>query len=160
MNAVLKGFFVYGYNYRNTCTLSDLKELIYLQKLFICTDSQDFPLEMHVADLEKMRALTKLIIAWRVSGGLREMGKVDKWPNFLRSSESWISGASRSIDDENDEKKWTYVEMVRLKYLGKMEMEWRQLQGLFPRFKYLEKVSCPYLTLFPCDAKGVWINPQ
>ncbi|KAL8460267.1 hypothetical protein ACS0TY_031982 [Phlomoides rotata] len=52
---------------------------------------------------------------------------------------------------------WT-VKVLRLKYLSEIKMEWRQLHELFPRLDYLEQVSCPNLTSFPCDANGVWIN--
>ncbi|XP_073301987.1 disease resistance RPP13-like protein 4 [Primulina huaijiensis] len=51
------------------------------------------------------------------------------------------------------------VKVLRLKYLSNLEMEWRQLHELFPDLMYLEKISCPKLTLFNCGARGVWINP-
>ncbi|XP_057764671.1 disease resistance RPP13-like protein 4 [Salvia miltiorrhiza] len=78
---------------------------------------------------------------------------------YIRGGKFRDLGQYQGIDDEASEsqKKWT-VEVLRLKYLGEIEMEWRQLQGLFPKLKYLEKVGCPNLTLFPCDAKGVWKN--
>ncbi|KAI3456361.1 hypothetical protein Pfo_013024 [Paulownia fortunei] len=50
------------------------------------------------------------------------------------------------------------AQVLRLKYLSEIEMEWRQLQELFPHLVYLEQVSCPKLTLFPCDANGIWMN--
>ncbi|KAF5782694.1 putative leucine-rich repeat domain superfamily [Helianthus annuus] len=48
------------------------------------------------------------------------------------------------------------VETLRLKYLEELNMEWRELQNLFPKLKTLEKVKCPRLTLFPCNEQGVW----
>ncbi|PIN18562.1 hypothetical protein CDL12_08751 [Handroanthus impetiginosus] len=50
------------------------------------------------------------------------------------------------------------VETLSLKYLFEIELEWRQLQELFPDLVYLEQVSCPKLTFVPCDANGLWIN--
>ncbi|KAK1426590.1 hypothetical protein QVD17_15266 [Tagetes erecta] len=50
------------------------------------------------------------------------------------------------------------VEILRLKYLEKLGMEWKELRGLFPKLTSLEKVKCPRMTLFPCDEHGVWIK--
>ncbi|KAI3742954.1 hypothetical protein L1987_60653 [Smallanthus sonchifolius] len=48
------------------------------------------------------------------------------------------------------------VEILRLKYLEELNMEWRELHDLFPKLTSLEKVKCPKLTLFPCNELGVW----
>ncbi|KAI3676690.1 hypothetical protein L1987_86303 [Smallanthus sonchifolius] len=48
------------------------------------------------------------------------------------------------------------VEILRLKYLEELNMEWRELHDLFPKLTSLEKVKCPKVTLFPCDEHGVW----
>ncbi|KAI3698025.1 hypothetical protein L6452_31134 [Arctium lappa] len=48
------------------------------------------------------------------------------------------------------------VEVLRLKYLDELKMDWRELQNLFPKMNSLEKVKCPRLTLFPCNEHGVW----
>ncbi|OMO87803.1 disease resistance RPP13-like protein 4-like protein [Corchorus capsularis] len=53
------------------------------------------------------------------------------------------------------DKKWK-VEFLRLKYLGGVQISWKDLQTQFPELKYLEKVKCPGITLCPCDANGVW----
>lgn len=55
-----------------------------------------------------------------------------------------------------DLKPWNNVKTLRLKYLNEMEMDWTEFQELFPEVKYLEKVKCPKLTMFPCNAHGVW----
>ncbi|KAH7853716.1 hypothetical protein Vadar_005846 [Vaccinium darrowii] len=55
------------------------------------------------------------------------------------------------------EKKWA-VEILRLKFLNNLEMDWRELMKLFPELIYLEKVRCPKLTFFPCDEQGVWMK--
>ncbi|XP_059635361.1 uncharacterized protein LOC132277520 [Cornus florida] len=56
-----------------------------------------------------------------------------------------------------EQHKWN-VEVLRLKYLNELEMDWRELRELFPKLIFLEKVKCPKLAFFPCDEKGVWIN--
>ncbi|KAH6773763.1 hypothetical protein C2S51_012167 [Perilla frutescens var. frutescens] len=61
--------------------------------------------------------------------------------------------------NDNNNNKYGKVEVLRLKYLAEIDMEWSRLHHLFPSLKYLQKLSCPNLTLFPCDANGVWIKP-
>ncbi|KAK9068908.1 hypothetical protein SSX86_013024 [Deinandra increscens subsp. villosa] len=48
------------------------------------------------------------------------------------------------------------VEILRLKYLNELKIEWGELQSLFPKLISLEKVKCHRLTLFPCNEHGVW----
>ncbi|GJU74902.1 hypothetical protein Tco_1266307, partial [Tanacetum coccineum] len=61
------------------------------------------------------------------------------------------------VDDSPIQHKQTWnVEILRLKYLEELKMEWRELQNLFPKMTSLEKVKCPKLTLFPCNERGVW----
>ncbi|KAH7855200.1 hypothetical protein Vadar_022298 [Vaccinium darrowii] len=43
-------------------------------------------------------------------------------------------------------KKWT-VEILRLRFLKKLEMDWMELSEIFPKLIYLEVVKCPKLTL-------------
>ncbi|KAI7999971.1 hypothetical protein LOK49_LG09G01763 [Camellia lanceoleosa] len=53
------------------------------------------------------------------------------------------------------------VEILRLKYSNKLEMDWSELQELFLNLSYLEKEKCLKLMLFPCDGHGVWMrNPK
>ncbi|KAL3522147.1 hypothetical protein ACH5RR_014981 [Cinchona calisaya] len=60
--------------------------------------------------------------------------------------------------DRSSKEQWENVEILRLKYLSELEMDWRKLQELFPNLVYLEKVNCPKLSFFPSDGYGVWIN--
>ncbi|XP_010519145.1 PREDICTED: disease resistance RPP13-like protein 4 [Tarenaya hassleriana] len=49
------------------------------------------------------------------------------------------------------------VEVLRLKFLPKLQVEWRDLKGLyFPKMELLEKYQCPRVALCPCDGKGIW----
>ncbi|KAH7856248.1 hypothetical protein Vadar_034472 [Vaccinium darrowii] len=57
------------------------------------------------------------------------------------------------------EKEWT-AEILRLKFLPNLEMDWWDVLKLFPNLIYLEKVRCPKLTFFPCDGQGVWMKNQ
>ncbi|XP_062014763.1 disease resistance RPP13-like protein 4 [Rosa rugosa] len=50
---------------------------------------------------------------------------------------------------------WT-VQMVRLKFLDELEMDWEKLRGLFPKLCYLEVVKCRKLDFKQCDVNGVW----
>ncbi|KAH7859595.1 hypothetical protein Vadar_003047 [Vaccinium darrowii] len=52
---------------------------------------------------------------------------------------------------------WT-VEILRLKYLSKLEIDWGELRILFPKLVYLHQVECPKFTNFRCDERGVWMN--
>ncbi|XP_076893751.1 uncharacterized protein LOC143545824 [Bidens hawaiensis] len=60
-------------------------------------------------------------------------------------------------DESQPPETWN-VEILRLKYLDELNMEWRELQTLFPKLKSLEKVKCPRLTLFPCNEQGIWMK--
>ncbi|CAL8145775.1 unnamed protein product [Prunus armeniaca] len=66
-----------------------------------------------------------------------------------------ISGGSLSNLRHREEGNWA-VETVRLKFLEKLQMDWRKLQELFPSLTYLEIDKCPKLSFIPCDENGVW----
>ncbi|XP_057484099.1 uncharacterized protein LOC130770621 [Actinidia eriantha] len=48
------------------------------------------------------------------------------------------------------------VEILCLKYLGKLKMDLEDLMILFPKLIFLHKVECPNLTNIPCNKSGVW----
>ncbi|CAL5412116.1 unnamed protein product [Camellia sinensis] len=77
---------------------------------------------------------------------------------YIRGGKFSDLGQFKELDDEELEKDKWKVEELRLKYLTDLEMNWRELQELFPNLTYLEKVNCPKLTFFPCDESGVWMN--
>ncbi|GMN31077.1 hypothetical protein TIFTF001_003098 [Ficus carica] len=54
--------------------------------------------------------------------------------------------------------KWKEVETLRLKFLAGLKMNWEEMQTMFPKMSYLEKVDCPLITLCPCDEEGVWVG--
>jgi hypothetical protein len=55
--------------------------------------------------------------------------------------------------------KWK-VSILRLELLSELQMDWRQLRALFPELRYVQKVKCPKLLLFPCDENGEWVNGE
>ncbi|VVA34807.1 PREDICTED: disease resistance [Prunus dulcis] len=67
----------------------------------------------------------------------------------------YIRGGSLSNLCHGKEDNWA-VKMVRLKFLEKLQMDWRKLQELFPSLTYLEIDKCPKLSFIPCDENGVW----
>ncbi|KAI8527106.1 hypothetical protein RHMOL_Rhmol12G0050200 [Rhododendron molle] len=64
----------------------------------------------------------------------------------------------REIQERQGEQ-WT-VEILQLKYLSKLNIDWRKLRILFPMLIYLHQVECPKVTNFPCDEKGVWMDDK
>ncbi|XP_059436851.1 disease resistance RPP13-like protein 4 [Corylus avellana] len=55
--------------------------------------------------------------------------------------------------------KWK-VSILRLELLSELQMDWRQLRALFPQLRYVQKVKCPKLILFPCDDNGEWVSGE
>lgn len=84
---------------------------------------------------------------------------------YIRGGKFSDLGQFQDFDDEEavhggiEKVRWE-VQELRLRYLTEIEMDWRELQDLFPNLRYLEKVKCPRLTLFPCDESGVWIKKE
>ncbi|XP_058193162.1 uncharacterized protein LOC131310258 isoform X2 [Rhododendron vialii] len=62
----------------------------------------------------------------------------------------------RKIQERQGEQ-WT-LEILHLKYLSKLNIDWRKLRKLFPMLIYLHQVECPKVTNFPCDERGVWMD--
>ncbi|KAH7853325.1 hypothetical protein Vadar_001203 [Vaccinium darrowii] len=50
------------------------------------------------------------------------------------------------------------VEILHLKYLSELKIDWSELKILFPKLIYLHQEECPKFTNFPCDDKGVWMK--
>ncbi|XP_016544536.2 disease resistance RPP13-like protein 4 [Capsicum annuum] len=107
------------------------------------------------------------------SGILLKLEKLDLKCYPRRSASTWLKpenlkelnrlyirgGELRDLGQFEFEKvptPWNNVKTLRLKYLTEMEMDWTEFRELFPEVKYLEKVKCPKLTMFPCNAHGVW----
>lgn len=92
---------------------------------------------------------------WLMPSILKSLKKL-----YIRGGKFSDLGQYQYLDCESGEqnKETWKVQVLRLKYLSELELDWRELQELFPDLVYLEKVSCPKLSFFPCDGYGVWIN--
>jgi hypothetical protein len=62
-----------------------------------------------------------------------------------------------SPGQEND--KWK-VNILRLKFLSNLKMDWKKLLSSFPDLIYLETYKCPKLTFFPCNENGIKLEPR
>ncbi|KAK2977075.1 hypothetical protein RJ640_017599 [Escallonia rubra] len=103
-------------------------------------DLQCFP-EKFAPDWLKPRNLRSLKKLYVRGGKLCDLGQFmefdDSGTNSMPKKDTWV------------------VETLCLKYLTELEIDWGELQGLFPKLMYLKKVECPKLTFFPCDESGV-----
>ncbi|XP_008813357.2 disease resistance RPP13-like protein 4 [Phoenix dactylifera] len=88
----------------------------------------------------------KTVPAWLSPNGLRSLKKL-----YIRG------GTLSSLGPEIRSPTWN-VEVLRLKYLRDLEVEWSQIQSNFPNLTYLEIVKCSKLRSFPCDEDGVWVS--
>ncbi|XP_057502223.1 disease resistance RPP13-like protein 4 [Actinidia eriantha] len=186
---VLKGFFIGDSKDKKLSrTLDDLSRLKYLRKLNIYTSAKDFPTDKHLNALQKFRALRKLTISWGGCSPQGEnvtdcpktylalpstLQKLELQCFRWKSTPSWlrlanieklyiIGGKLRDLGQlqkVNGEDGWT-VEILRLKYLDDLEMNWTGLRRLFPKLIFLHKLECPKFTDFECDWNGVWINME
>ncbi|KAH7837879.1 hypothetical protein Vadar_019218 [Vaccinium darrowii] len=179
---VLKGFIVGDYE---SCTLDDLSRLPKLRKLNIYTNSEYFPSGFELEEIAGLEGLQKLTINWggHQIGGNRhqlppELQKLDlqgfpgtRAADWLRPGEEtnhkmlknlkklYIRGGKlRDVDRLYDEP-WS-VEILRLKYLSELKIDWRQLRLLFPKLIYLHQEECPMFSNFPCDKNGVWMDEK
>ncbi|KAK9287629.1 hypothetical protein L1049_016066 [Liquidambar formosana] len=83
---------------------------------------------------------------WLRPGKLKSLKKL-----YIRGGK--LHGLGQVEDDNND--RWK-VEILRMKFLQELNMDWEGLQALFPDLIYLEKVACPNLKKIPCNDSGVW----
>ncbi|KAM1008713.1 hypothetical protein ACFX2A_005221 [Malus domestica] len=66
-----------------------------------------------------------------------------------------IRGGKLSDLRHREQCQWN-VKVLRLKFLGELQMDWPSLKQLFPKLNYLEIYKCPKLSSMPCDHEGVW----
>ncbi|KAI8562270.1 hypothetical protein RHMOL_Rhmol03G0022100 [Rhododendron molle] len=85
---------------------------------------------------------------WLRPAGIKGLKKL-----YIRGGQLYDLGQSRKHQGEH----WN-VEILRLKYMSKLEIDWSELRILFPKLIYLHQVECPKLTNFPCDKSGVWMD--
>lgn len=184
---VLKGFIIREYHKKDTsCTLQNLSKLQNLRKLTISTCLENFPSKEELNDFQHLKSLRKLTIVWLKPSRLptvtpmiqedqeyfEKLEKLDLQCYPQMTAPSWLvhrrpkslkklyirGGLLRNLGHAEENDKWT-VEILRLKFLSDLKMDWNELQMSFPCLTYLEKFRCPRLSFFPCDESGVWLKP-
>lgn len=137
--------------------LCEMQELKKLRITWVCgtTTSQEadpskvytlrrFPLALQKLDLRA----TPEAIASRLLGliGNRSHNQLKKL--YIRGGGLW----------KLDLQKYCFpnVEVVRLRFLPKLHMNWYEFKPCFPKLTRLEIFRCPHLIFFPCDVNGIW----
>ncbi|PON33622.1 LRR domain containing protein [Trema orientale] len=87
---------------------------------------------------------------WLRPGNLPSLKKL-----FIRGGKL---GGDLGYSSNGSLNRWESVDTLRLKFLAGLKMDWEQMQELFPKLSYLEKVDCPLISLCPCDEDGVWVK--
>ncbi|XP_052135408.1 disease resistance RPP13-like protein 4 isoform X2 [Oryza glaberrima] len=87
-----------------------------------------------------------------------------KMPSWLSPSKLlglkklyFTGGMLNTFGDGSMPEMWK-VEILRLKFLNDLEVEWTQLHETFPNLTFLQVFRCSKLESFPCDKDGVWMN--
>ncbi|KAF5193889.1 Disease resistance rpp13-like protein [Thalictrum thalictroides] len=79
-------------------------------------------------------------------------------PGLLQSLKRlYIRGGMLCSLGNNANGTWK-VNVLRLKFLKDLEMEWLQLHESFPDLEYLETKKCDKLDSFQCDEEGIWLK--
>ncbi|CAL5431796.1 unnamed protein product [Camellia sinensis] len=74
---VLKGFIIGDSKDKKSCTINDLTKLPKLRKLSISTSMKEFPTDLQLRHLQRLKSLQKLKISW---SGCILQGKIDDSP--------------------------------------------------------------------------------
>jgi len=80
-------------------------------------------------------------------------------PSKLHTLEKlYIKGGTKLTGFEKlDQATECSVKVLRLKFLPRLKVEWRELRELyFPKLVFLDKYQCPQVSLCPCDGIGIW----
>ena len=184
---VLEGF-VIGDLKLTPCRLGDFAKLQYLRRLSIHMGNEAVLQEGELNQLKNIVSLRRLKISWGVvAPKLREKIKdqslemsfppdleklelqglpfpdVPQWlkPSHLRKLKKlYIRGGElNSLAHDETENKWT-VEILRLKYLNKLEIGCQQLLDQFPNLHYLDKINCHEIAKDIYDQNIVWSKTE
>ncbi|KAE7995540.1 hypothetical protein FH972_000321 [Carpinus fangiana] len=78
---------------------------------------------------------------------------------FLELEKLYIRGGNlQNLSPGQENAEWK-VNILRLKFLSNLKMDWKELLSSFPHLIYLEKYKCPKLTFFPCNENGIVLKP-
>ncbi|KAI7993210.1 Disease resistance RPP13-like protein 4 [Camellia lanceoleosa] len=97
---VLKGFIIGDSKDKNSCTINDLTKLSWLQKLSISTSMKEFPTDLQLHHLQRLKCLQKLKISW---SGCILRDKTDDSPKQAQLF-SKKTTLTRSFIDQRDPK--------------------------------------------------------
>jgi len=88
----------------------------------------------------------------------------EKIPDWLSPSKLlklkrlyFTGGMLNTFGDKNESEVWN-IEVLRLKFLNDLSVQWTQVHDMFPKLTFLEVFRCMKLKSFPCDKDGVWMN--
>ncbi|KAK9924120.1 hypothetical protein M0R45_032507 [Rubus argutus] len=183
---VLEGYVIGGPK-RTPCRVGDLAKLEKLKRLSIHMGNEAVVEEGELKELEKIASLRRLKISWGVVAlKLREkvsqqslklsfppdleklelqgipLGQVPEWlkPSKLKNLKKlYIRGGVLDSLNHGESEEWK-VEILRLKYLKKLEIGFQQLQQEFPHLRYLEKIDCHLIGQDKYDTDIVWSKSE
>ncbi|XP_071683627.1 disease resistance RPP13-like protein 4 [Lolium perenne] len=69
----------------------------------------------------------------------------------------FTGGMLQTFGDKSMSELWN-IEILRLKFLNYLVLEWTQVHEMFPNLTFLEVFRCTNIKSFPCDKDGVWMN--
>ncbi|VAH80747.1 disease resistance RPP13-like protein 4 [Triticum dicoccoides] len=69
----------------------------------------------------------------------------------------FTGGMLRTFGEKSMSEQWN-IEIMRLKFLNDLVLEWTQVNEMFPNLTFLEVFRCSNIESFPCDKDGVWMN--
>ncbi|RLM91822.1 disease resistance RPP13-like protein 4 [Panicum miliaceum] len=88
----------------------------------------------------------------------------EKIPDWLSPSKLlklkrlyFTGGMLNTFGDTNISEVWN-IEVLRLKFLNDLSVQWTQVHDMFPKLTFLEVFRCMKLKSFPYDKDGVWMN--
>ncbi|CDY26369.1 BnaA02g24010D [Brassica napus] len=156
---VLKGFVVSDATDVETfCLLSELKHLKKLRKLSINehnkaeSTSGAVAVPSHLP--EKLMKLDLQCFPDAELPTLLEPGKLRTLEKLYIKGGTKLTGFGKSVPEEPTE---CSVKVLRLKFLPRLKVEWRELRELyFPKLEFLDKYQSPQVSFCPCDGIGIW----
>lgn len=87
--------------------------------------------------------------------------KIPDWlspSKLLRLKRLYFTGGMlNTFGEKNMSEVWN-IEVLRLKFLNDLSVQWIQVLDIFPKLTFLEVFRCMKLKSFPCDKDGVWMN--
>ncbi|CAO2177900.1 unnamed protein product [Urochloa humidicola] len=87
--------------------------------------------------------------------------KIPDWlspSKLLRLKRLYFTGGMLNTFGDIDMSEVWNIEVLRLKFLNDLSVQWAQVHDIFPKLTFLEVFRCMKLKSFPCDKDGVWMN--